>query len=59
MTDYYKFECTVDKGKETEIEFNIEICKVWMLKTSDAHGLYKQFGYSELKHPEKVMERLL
>jgi predicted GNAT family acetyltransferase len=34
-------------------------CKVWMLKTSDAHELYKQFGYTELKHPEKVMERLL
>ncbi len=28
----------------------------WMLKTSDAHGLYKQFGFAELKHPEKVME---
>ena len=37
----------------------LQSCKVWMLKTSDAHGLYKQFGYSELKHPEKVMERLL
>lgn len=34
-------------------------CKVWMLKTSDAHELYKQFGYTELKHPEKVMERIL
>lgn len=37
----------------------LQTCKVWMLKTADAHGLYKQFGYSELKHPEKVMERLL
>ncbi len=34
-------------------------CKVWMLKTSDAHGLYKQFGFTELKQPEKVMENLL
>lgn len=34
-------------------------CKVWMLKTLDAHGLYKQFGYTELKHPEKIMERLI
>jgi len=40
-------------------EPQLKSCKVWMLKTSDAHGLYKQFGYSELKHPEKVMERLL
>lgn len=40
-------------------EPQLQSCKVWMLKTLDAHGLYKQFGYSELKHPEKVMERLL
>ena len=37
----------------------LQSCKVWMLKTSDAHGLYKQFGYTELAHPEKVMERVL
>ena len=37
----------------------LQTCKVWMLKTADAHALYKQFGYSELQHPEKVMERLL
>jgi GNAT superfamily N-acetyltransferase len=37
----------------------LQSCKVWMLKTSDAHGLYKQFGYSQLEYPEKVMERLL
>lgn len=34
-------------------------CKVWMLKTADAHGLYKQFGFTELKYPERVMERIL
>ena len=37
----------------------LQSCKVCMLKTSDAHKLYEQFGYTELKHPEKVMERLL
>jgi len=37
----------------------LQSCKVWMLKTSDAHQLYNQFGYTELKHPGKVMERLL
>ncbi len=31
----------------------------WMLKISDAHMLYKQFGFTELKHPERVMERVL
>lgn len=34
-------------------------CKVWMLKTADAHGLYKQFGFTELSKPELVMERLM
>ena len=34
-------------------------CKTWMLKTSDAHGLYKQFGFTELENPDIVMERLL
>lgn len=37
----------------------LKSCKIWMLKTSDAHKLYNQFGYTELKHPEKIMERLL
>ncbi len=40
-------------------EPELKPCKVWMLKTLDAHGLYKQFGFTELKHPEKVMERIL
>ena len=34
-------------------------CKTWMLKTSDAHHLYQQYGFSELKNPKKLMERLL
>jgi len=39
-------------------EPKLQSCNVWMLKTADAHGLYKQFGYTELKHPEKLMERI-
>lgn len=31
----------------------------WMLKTLDAHRLYQQFDFTELKQPEKVMERIL
>lgn len=27
-----------------------------MLSTHDAHGLYRQFGFSALGHPEKLME---
>jgi GNAT superfamily N-acetyltransferase len=28
----------------------------WMLITRDAHGLYRQFGFRELKRPEGFME---
>lgn len=40
-------------------EPKLQNCTVWMLKTADAHGLYKQFAFTELKNPEKLMERLL
>ena len=29
----------------------------WLLATADAHGLYKQFDFDSLKHPERWMER--
>jgi GNAT superfamily N-acetyltransferase len=29
----------------------------WLLATKDAHGLYQQFGFAELKMPERWMER--
>ena len=28
----------------------------WSLFTRDAHGLYSQFGFTPLKHPENAME---
>lgn len=28
----------------------------WMLVTADAHGLYEQFGFSVVAHPERHME---
>ena len=37
----------------------LQSCKSWLLKTADAHGLYKQFGFAELKYPERVMERII
>lgn len=40
-------------------EDQLKNCKIWLLKTADAHNLYKQYGYTELKQPEKLMERLL
>jgi len=29
----------------------------WVLATRDAHGLYEQYGFSGLAHPERWMER--
>src|SRR5256885_13374256 len=29
----------------------------WVLATKDAHGLYRQFGFNELKRPARWMER--
>ncbi len=37
----------------------LALCKTWLLKTSDAHDLYKQFGFTALESQEKMMERIL
>lgn len=29
----------------------------WVLATKDAHGLYSQFEFAELRHPDRWMER--
>lgn len=31
----------------------------WLLATRDAHGLYAQFGFQALGHPERLMEVLV
>ena len=31
----------------------------WILVTRDAHGLYRQFGFDELAHPDRYMERTI
>lgn len=65
IMDVFILEAHQGKGYSKQLmkaiseEPKLQSCKVWMLKTADAHGLYKQFGYTELKHPEKLMERLL
>ncbi len=30
----------------------------WMLLTLDAHGLYEQYGFESVIHPENVMEKV-
>ncbi len=31
--------------------------RLWTLFTRDAHGLYRQYGFGEARHPERLMER--
>ena len=33
--------------------------KSWMLKTADAHGLYKKFGFKVVSDPAVIMEKKL
>lgn len=33
--------------------------KIWRLATSDAHFLYKKFGFKSLENPDKMMEKIV
>lgn len=35
---------------------SVKDVKVWRLATTDAHDLYKQFGFTALSNPDKMME---
>lgn len=71
ITDYTTFAYLADvfileefRGKglskwlmKTIIEFpELKNLRGWMLKTSDAHELYKKYGFTSPKSPEKIME---
>lgn len=36
----------------------LQALRRWSLVTADAHGLYRQFGFSPVAQPERHMERL-
>jgi GNAT superfamily N-acetyltransferase len=40
-------------------EPKLQQVKIWRLATSDAHFLYKKFGFNSLAHPEKMMEKVI
>ncbi|MEC4051104.1 GNAT family N-acetyltransferase [Flavobacterium sp. SUN046] len=40
-------------------EPQLQEVKIWRLATSDAHFLYKKFGFTALAHPEKMMEKVI
>lgn len=71
VTDYFQFAYIMDlfideayrgRGIANELMSYILNCdtlkniKVWRLSTSDAHNLYKKFGFRKLANPEKMME---
>ena len=33
--------------------------QIWRLATTDAHFLYRKFGFNELAHSEKLMEKII
>ena len=33
--------------------------QIWRLATTDAHFLYRKFGFKELAHPEQLMEKII
>ncbi len=37
----------------------LSTCKVWLLKTADAHGLYEPFGFKKVAASAILMERKL
>ena len=41
--------CIVDQSEFKDI-------RKWLLRTRDAHGLYRQYGFQSLSNPEIVME---
>lgn len=40
-------------------EPQLQKIQIWRLATTDAHFLYKKFGFTALQHPEKLMEKKL
>ena len=74
ITDYVVFAYVMDvfvdehhrgKGyssiliKAMMTEPHLQQVKIWRLATSDAHFLYEKFGFTELAHPEKMMEKVV
>ncbi len=74
ITDYVVFAYLMDvfiaeehrgKGYSSVLISNmmkepkLQEVKIWRLATSDAHFLYKKFGFTALQHPEKMMEKII
>ena len=60
LMDFFIFEEHQGKGLGEKLASHIfenpELqVRLWFLATSDAHGLYKKFGFSSLDNPERFM----
>lgn len=74
ITDYVVFAYVMDvfidekhrgKGYSSVLvqkmfsEPKLQEVKIWRLATTDAHYLYEKFGFKNLAHPEKMMEKII
>jgi GNAT superfamily N-acetyltransferase len=74
ITDYVVFAYVMDvfitedhrgKGYSSVLiesmmnEPELKEVKIWRLATTDAHFLYSKFGFTALKSPEKMMEKVI
>ena len=74
ITDYVVFAYVMDvfitaeqrgKGyasqliKKMLLDPKLKDVKLWRLATSEAHFLYKKFGFDSLAHPNKMMEKII
>ena len=74
ITDYVVFAYVMDvfitaeqrgKGYASQLikamllDPKLKDVKLWRLATSDAHFLYKKFGFDSLTHPNKMMEKII
>jgi GNAT superfamily N-acetyltransferase len=74
ITDYVVFAYVMDvfiteehrgKGYSSVLiermmnEAALKDVKIWRLATTDAHFLYSKFGFTALKSPEKMMEKVI
>ena len=63
IMDVFITEAEREKGYSTILlnevfnNYKLKEVKNWKLATSDAHSLYKKFGFDLLNNPENMMER--
>jgi GNAT superfamily N-acetyltransferase len=60
LMDLFIFEEQQGKGLGTKLVKHIVEqpdlqVRLWFLKTADAHGLYKKFGFTNLDNPDRFM----